>query len=367
MIVYLVIDAIIVLLGLVLSQYKVKSGGREINGVKWYFTIVIIVLFFISAFRGDFSADYNGYAKEIWLRFRNYSALDIINRGYLSNPEPGYLLFQHLIQKITDKSIYIFVFSSLLIVYANINEIKRSKVLPFLSVFLFVEVGNYYSSFNLMRQIMAVSIVVLGSKYLFERKFWKYLAVVLVASTFHVSALIMIPFYFISGIRLGKKSIIIYPIIMFILLFTQDRLMSFAGQYFWSWYNTSTGGYSWKNVIATGLVSSVALVLYYSNRKGKTNQYITGDTRDSLYASLGENIYLCSTYFLLLFKLMGLYFSYSNRFSTFFSLYAIIFCCKQIEESKMRNLILIAIIVFFTAFGFITKLDIPYYFVWNNY
>lgn len=366
MVVYLGIDAIIILTGLLLSQHKVRCGKREIDGAKWYFIITIIVLSFFSAFRGDFSADYNGYAKEIWLRFYNYSAKAIVERGYLSNPEPGYLLFQHVIQRITDKSIYIFIISSLLIVVSNICEIKRSKVLPYLAVFLFLEVGNYYGSFNLMRQIMAVSIVVLGSKYLFERRFWKYLFFVFIASTFHVSALIMIPFYFIGGLKLGRRSIIVYPIAMLILLFAQERLMTFAGQYIWSWYNIGSGGYSWKNVVASGLISAIALGLYYTNRNNEYECSSVEGINPDLSLSISENIYISATFFFLLFKLMGFYFSYSNRFSTYFSLYAIIFCCQQIEKSRMRNLLIAGVIVFFIVFGFVTKLDIPFYFIWDK-
>lgn len=366
MLVYLGIDLTVLLLGIMLSRSKVSMGRRIIDGNKCFFILIASVLLFFSAFRGDFSADYNGYAREIWLRFSNYSIKDIINRGYNSNPEPGYLLFQYFVKQLTNNSLFIFVFSSLLIVASNLKEIKRSGVLPYLGVFLFVEVGNYYESFNLMRQVMSASIVILGSKYLFERKFWKYIIIVLIASTFHISALIMIPFYFVCGIKLGKKSLIIYPIVMFLLLFAQDRLMAFTGQYIWSWYDVSLGGYSWKNIIAGGLVAILGLSLYYTNTK---SDIITSNDNSSggvIDFQLEDNIYLSSTYFCLLFLLMGLYFSYSKRFSSYFSLYSICFCCRQIERSHLKNALILALIVFYIVFGFVTKLSLPYYFIWNN-
>lgn len=366
MLVYLGIDLTILLLGIMLSQSKVYIGRRAIEGNKCFFILIALVLLFISAFRGDFTADYNGYAREIWLRFSNYSIKDIINRGYNSNPEPGYLLFQYFVKQLTNNSLFIFVFSSLLIVVSNLKEIKRSGVLPYLGVFLFVEAGNYYESFNLMRQIMSVSIVILGSRYLFERKFWKYTIFILVASTFHISALIMIPFYFISGIKMGKKSLVVYPIAMFFLLFIQDRLMAFTSLYFWSWYDMSLGGYSWKNIIAGGSIAILGLALYYTNTKSDIIASKDNSSGGTIDFQVEENIYLSSTYFCLLFLLMGLYFSYSKRFSSYFSLYSICFCCRQIERSPLKNVIIIALIAFYIVFGFVTKLSLPYYFMWNN-
>ena len=72
---------------------------------------------------------------------------------------------------------------------------------PFeMGIGLFVLTGYYSLSMNGMRQYLAAGFVLMGTKYLFSEKkadFFKFLIFVLIAWTFHSSALIMIPIYFI--------------------------------------------------------------------------------------------------------------------------------------------------------------------------
>ena len=68
------------------------------------------------------------------------------------------------------------------------------------SVYIFFTMGIFVSTFNGIRQYIAVGLILLGSKYLFSPKkhdFWKLLVLIFIASLFHNSALIMIPVYFL--------------------------------------------------------------------------------------------------------------------------------------------------------------------------
>ena len=68
----------------------------------------------------------------------------------------------------------------------------------FFSMFLFIAMMHFVWMMNGMRQFIAVSILFAATGLLVERKFLKYLIVVLLASTIHITALIMIPVYFIA-------------------------------------------------------------------------------------------------------------------------------------------------------------------------
>ncbi len=68
------------------------------------------------------------------------------------------------------------------------------------AVFLFFSMGIYVSTMNGIRQYIATGVILLGSKYLFSSKktdFWKFLALIVVASFIHNSVFIMIPIYFL--------------------------------------------------------------------------------------------------------------------------------------------------------------------------
>jgi transmembrane protein EpsG len=66
-----------------------------------------------------------------------------------------------------------------------------------LSVYVFITSGLYVVSMNGIRQFLAAALVFAATKYIFTGSWLKYFLVVLVASTIHQSALLLIPIYFI--------------------------------------------------------------------------------------------------------------------------------------------------------------------------
>lgn len=67
-----------------------------------------------------------------------------------------------------------------------------------ISVFLFIASASYIAwMFNGMRQFLAVCITLAGFKYIVESKYIRAIAVILLASTVHASAIIVLPFIFI--------------------------------------------------------------------------------------------------------------------------------------------------------------------------
>lgn len=69
-----------------------------------------------------------------------------------------------------------------------------------LAMYLFFTMGIYVSTMNGIRQFIATGIILIGTKYLFSPQktdFWKLLILIVIASLFHDSALIIIPIYFL--------------------------------------------------------------------------------------------------------------------------------------------------------------------------
>jgi transmembrane protein EpsG len=69
---------------------------------------------------------------------------------------------------------------------------------PFeLAMFMYIGTYAYYSSFNGVRQSMAMAIYFGGSRFLLTGRFWHWLMLVVIASTLHMPALVMLPAYFL--------------------------------------------------------------------------------------------------------------------------------------------------------------------------
>ena len=76
---------------------------------------------------------------------------------------------------------------------------------PTLATFLYVASGNYFLSLNIMRQYVAVGIGLLAVAFVADRRPWRFLACVALATSFHYSALLLLPVYALSRFELTPK------------------------------------------------------------------------------------------------------------------------------------------------------------------
>jgi transmembrane protein EpsG len=82
--------------------------------------------------------------------------------------------------------------------------IHRHSSVAWVSVTAFLTSGLYFNSMNFMRQFIAALFVAFALKYVARKRFSRYAALVLLASAFHFSALLLLPFYFIFKLRFNS-------------------------------------------------------------------------------------------------------------------------------------------------------------------
>lgn len=107
--------------------------------------------------------------------------------------EPGYLLLNWAVSLLGgDYRAFLFVFHFVLtvLVFAWIGCYSLS---PWMSVFLFLTLQHFALSMNFLRQALAASIVIWIYPFLKEHRFLPSCGIVLLASCFHRTALIMLP------------------------------------------------------------------------------------------------------------------------------------------------------------------------------
>jgi len=76
-----------------------------------------------------------------------------------------------------------------------------------ISFALFMLLGYYASSYNSIRSYLAFAVAFYSVKYIFKREFWKFFLLVILASTFHISILIVLVAYPLGLIRWKPWSI----------------------------------------------------------------------------------------------------------------------------------------------------------------
>lgn len=89
--------------------------------------------------------------------------------------------------------------------------------------------GSWVGSFNGVRQFMAITIVYMGRKYIYQRKFLKFLAVCFVGFLAHKSALFFVLVYFVYTEKITGKRLFAIAVITVILSRSYEQIFSFIG------------------------------------------------------------------------------------------------------------------------------------------
>ena len=242
--VYIIVSIAILLFGLfyeyINSRVEISKRVKKLP-MSFFFIPSFLLLLFVSSMRGDFTADYNNYIY-LFNLYNQFDFLDIFKADFYQ--EIGYVTFSRLIGGFTSNELFLFGLMSFLTLLAFFWQFKKYSAYIWLSVFMFVTVGSYYTSFNTMRQILAVAIIFAGSKFLYDRKFFKYLLVVSLAALFHKTALVMIVFYFLLNIKVNFRNTVAIITSLVLSFAFLNNLLAFAQQFFYEVYTSQSYGMS---------------------------------------------------------------------------------------------------------------------------
>lgn len=184
---------------------------QKIKNNKVIFYYILLILIFFCGFRGERIGIDTLYYHEAFN--------DIISGTRYYIKEPLYVFFVEFIHQIGGTQQLIFLVFAILTMFFYGKFILKYSSRPHLSLFIFITMGVFYlSTYNQIRQYLAISIFACFTlKYVIEKSFWKYtLSVLLVALCAHLSALFLIPFYFLLSKKISAyKKMIITLIVVF--------------------------------------------------------------------------------------------------------------------------------------------------------
>ena len=135
---------------------------------------------------------------------------------YLYPLEFGYSWYNILVSYITANR-YIFILLTTFVIYLLYYfSIKKYCANYTFAAMLFMGL-MFFFTFTYLRQMIGVGTAWLGLQYIYKRKLYKFLACILVAATFHNSAIILLPLYFVPPKRFKKKQVVIFMAICLII------------------------------------------------------------------------------------------------------------------------------------------------------
>ncbi len=200
------------------------KGTEDIKkNPKYLFFVFMILTFFISFRSINVGVDAQSY-KEIFYDISKCNFLDVYN---YDRYEVGYKYLCKIFSLVWNN--YQFFLSSVSIfqMIAVYNFIKNNSKNYAISSFIFITFETYIFFFGILRQGLALAILLFSIKYLKENKVFKFIILVLIASLFHKTAGVFIIAYPLKYLKINKISIIIFSVLCFITLLFGKEIINF--------------------------------------------------------------------------------------------------------------------------------------------
>lgn len=188
---------------------------------KAYIIVIGGILTLFSGFRYYVGTDFETYHNDI----------EILNKGIdLPFYEPGYKLLVESINKLNGKPQLVFFLFSLLTVYFVVKFISfHSERVGFSLLIYFLLPPLYMASFNQIRQFLAVAIFLYALRFVVNKSLWRYALTIILASTIHVTAILMLPLYFILRRNINTRLILVILAVYIFVIISMDVLFTYIG------------------------------------------------------------------------------------------------------------------------------------------
>ena len=264
MLVYLINIALIVIWALIFNI------GKKTKLKKFIFVgICFVQLFLISAYRYRVGNDYSMYA----VGFFKMSLSGFGEMNY-EDWEIGFILLNKVIGIFTaDPAVFIWI-SSLLIMIGPAYLIARYSANSFISVFMYVNLYLFYLDMNFIRQAIAMSIVCFAYGFLVNRKFWRFLLLVAIAATFHLTVIYMIPVFLVCLIPVSSRSHILYLFgLLFYYILSDGMLKILLSKFHTEYSNTDfieKGVFFYYSFFPLLLCLGMVAISYFVKEKSRT-------------------------------------------------------------------------------------------------
>lgn len=200
----------------ILLLLSISERTRNSN-IIYFISVVVLVL--IASIRDiDIGTDTVSYYN------------DFISNDDLS-VEIGYSIYRDILRVVGNYGL--FLFCSYLIIVGGVayvsSKLSSNKMF---SLFLFVALGYYTYSFNIMRQFMAISMTCWALYNLERNKPWHFFVWTIFAASFHLSSLIVLLVLPLRKLRFRKKIVVIFSVGTFIIgFFFPHIILRFFSQF----------------------------------------------------------------------------------------------------------------------------------------
>ncbi len=197
--------------------------------------------------------------------------------------------------------------------------VRRYSPLPWMGLYLYLTLQFFAHSMNLFRQSIAATICLLAYPFLRKRKLPVFLLIVLLAATFHTSALFFLPFYWVLNWRCDGRLFGVFGAAAAAVYLFSNQVAQFLTQYLFPNYAGYIGSRYW---VGLGYRYAVFPILYFAAVWLLRRQLLDRDP--------GNRILINSTFYVMLLYIFCTHHMILERFSIYLFPYAMVLLPKLV-------------------------------------
>ena len=336
---------IILSIYLFIQVFPIKEQKKN----KIFINTSFIILFIILIIREPISDMQNYLSYLSFLRKANYEQFLNFNLEFM------YKLLNVVIAKIWfNERFFICVIDTIttLEVYFFIKKYSKNYLI---TILLFVAIGTYYMQFFILRQAIAVAILLYSIRYIKSKRIFKFTLCVLIATLFHKTSLVFLLAYFVCNIKFNLKYLTLWIGIWATTFMFKGIINNISIRYVYQKYSkmqTAGEGYG-RLIIFIGILFLTVIIDYFIKRKSNSNkEKLISIREEDDEISIFYNLTLLT----ILFQILTTQNDFFSRVANIFCIGPVILLPNMISQLKMKqnkqiiSLLTIVCIIIYTIF-----------------
>ena len=249
------INAYTIMMAIVVGAAYFMHGDKQFN--KRYIIFSAIAMFILMGFRDAYSVGNDSASSYL----HTYEKITYQHWSQIFNStgdNEGFYLLMKIVNAITDANYQIFIIvisAFIMIVIARFIYIYSCN--PLQSIIYYWGLWFYIFNFNALKQALAMSIILLAFDMIQKKKVVWFLLLVLLAMTFHKTAMVFIIAYWVVKLKPGRNFLLLLAAMLaFTYIFRSQMLDFMTGIYETTIYDTGRGFFANKVIIMIVIVAA---------------------------------------------------------------------------------------------------------------
>lgn len=222
--------------------------------------------------------------------------------------------------------------------------IWRNSKSPAMSLFILISTCLYFQMFNQYRQMLAIGLVFFSINYIFrKRNIWKFLMVILLATSIHTTAIIFLPVYFVTRLKLSRNVLVAYVVLAVVCWMLYEPMVNIlSNTYYGRTYFGSYLDIAFKTSAIVNTLVRVAMLLFvlitYAKKSCKDEKRMNVLIHIAIICTIMQILTLKSSLF--------------GRLTTYFFVFYILTVPEFVVAFYAKNRLLkLFLILFFLGYG----------------